>query len=251
MFTKSLRIFSATFKNDKIETSPIYTDYVSQTTKAKMSTINIPQSFQTALSQVTNSAVSNAIAQLSERYGFDAEEAGRDLKIPAMDFVAGATKGKAKSATTKKNGEPKKKRGTTGYLVFSKEMREEVKAEMEAELGDGEKLQPKLVVSSLLSAGRSLTMVRRPLGTTRPRLSMMMPQLMTQPVILDHRLATRRSRPRRLFQPRRSNLLRPRARLRPMLPLQAMLLLQISLRRRRPMAICFMLTKIAQRSRRR
>jgi hypothetical protein len=128
----------------------------SQTTKAKMSTISIPQSFQTALSQVTNSAVSNAIAQLSERYGFDAEEAGRDLKIPAMDFVAGATKGKAKSATTKKNGEPKKKRGTTGYLVFSKEMREEVKAEMEAELGDGEKLQPKLVVSELAKRWKEL-----------------------------------------------------------------------------------------------
>ena len=121
-----------------------------------MSTINIPQSFQTALSQITNSAVSNAIAQLSERYGFDAEEAGRDLKIPAMDFVAGATKGKSKSATTKKNGEPKKKRGTTGYLVFSKEMREEVKAEMEAELGDGEKLQPKLVVSELAKRWKDL-----------------------------------------------------------------------------------------------
>ena len=54
------------------------------------------------------------------------------------------------------DAEPKKKRGTTGYLVFSKEMREEVKAEMEAELGDGEKLQPKLVVSELAKRWKDL-----------------------------------------------------------------------------------------------
>ena len=63
---------------------------------------------------------------------------------------------KAKAATTKRNGEPKKKRGTTGYLVFCKEMREEVRAEMEAELGDGEKLQAKLVNSELAKRWKEL-----------------------------------------------------------------------------------------------
>ena len=69
-----------------------------------MSTIQIPASLQTALNTVTNAAVSQAIAELAEKYGFDAEEAGRDLKIPDVNFKPGkANKG------FKKNGEPKKK----------------------------------------------------------------------------------------------------------------------------------------------
>lgn len=117
-----------------------------------MSTIQIPASLQTALVTVTNAAVSQAIAELAEKYGFDAEEAGRDLKIPDVNFKPGkANKG------FKKNGDPKKKRGTTGYLIFSKEQREEVKKEMEAELDEGEKLQPKLVVKRLAELWKGLT----------------------------------------------------------------------------------------------
>jgi hypothetical protein len=117
-----------------------------------MSTIQIPASLQTALVTVTNAAVSHAIAELAEKYGFDAEEAGRDLKIPDVNFKSGkAAKG------FKKNGEPKKKRGTTGYLIFSKEQREEVKKEMEAALDEGEKLQPKLVVKRLAELWKGLT----------------------------------------------------------------------------------------------
>ena len=122
------------------------------TTIKAMSTIQIPASLQTALTTVTNAAVSQAIAELAEKYGFDAEEAGRDLKIPDVNFKPGkANKG------FKKNGEPKKKRGTTGYLIFSKEQREEVKKEMEAELDEGEKLQPKLVVKRLAELWKGLT----------------------------------------------------------------------------------------------
>ena len=117
-----------------------------------MSTIQIPTSLQTALVTVSNAAVSHAIAQLAEKYVFDAEEAGRDLKIPDVNFKPGKS-----SKGFKKNGEPKKKRGTTGYLIFSKETREQVKKEMEAELGEGEKLQPKLVVKRLAELWKGLT----------------------------------------------------------------------------------------------
>lgn len=117
-----------------------------------MTTIEIPASLQTALSTVTNAAVSQAIAELAEKYGFDAEEAGRDMKIPEVSFKSGKSK-----KGFKKNGEPKKKRGTTGYLIFSKEQREEVKKLMEAELGESEKLQPKLVVKRLAELWKQLT----------------------------------------------------------------------------------------------
>lgn len=127
-----------------------------------MSTIQIPASLQTALTTVTNAAVSHAIAELADKYGFDAEEAGRDLKIPDVNFKPGkATKG------FKKNGEPKKKRGTTGYLIFSKEQREEVKKEMEAQLDEGEKLQPKLVVKRLAELWKGLTGVEQAVWNKR------------------------------------------------------------------------------------
>ena len=117
-----------------------------------MSAIAIPNSLHLALNSATNSAVSQALATLAEKYGFDAEEAGRELKLTVSDIKGGkAAKG------FKKNGEPKKKRGTTGYLVFSKENREEVKAAMEAELASGEKLQPKLVVKRLAELWKALS----------------------------------------------------------------------------------------------
>ena len=112
----------------------------------------MPTQIESAIREMCTDAMSQAVAALAEKYGFDAEEAGRDLKIPDVNFKPGkANKG------FKKNGEPKKKRGTTGYLIFSKEQREEVKKEMEAELDEGEKLQPKLVVKRLAELWKGLT----------------------------------------------------------------------------------------------
>ena len=126
--------------------------YVQQTNKTIMTTIAIPNSLHLALNSATNSAVSQAIATLADKYGFDAEEAGRELKLTVSDI-----KGGKPAKGFKKNGEPKKKRGTTGYLVFSKENREETKAAMEAELASGEKLQPKLVVKRLAELWKELS----------------------------------------------------------------------------------------------
>jgi hypothetical protein len=111
-------------------------------------------------------AVSQAVAALAAKYGFDAAEAERELNLGEMKIQRkrgpvskkSVTKPekKAKKATKEVDPEKPKKR-LTGYLLFSKEMRPEVKAALEAELAEGEKLQSKTVVAALAAAWKELS----------------------------------------------------------------------------------------------
>lgn len=111
-------------------------------------------------------AVGQAVAALAAKYGFDAAEAQRELNLGEMKIqrkrgpvskksVAKPEK-KAKKATKEVDPEKPKKR-LTGYLLFSKEMRPEVKAALEEELAEGEKLQSKTVVAALAAAWKELS----------------------------------------------------------------------------------------------
>ena len=118
-------------------------------------TIMMPAQIESSIREMCTDAMSQAVSVLAEKYGFDAEEANRfladsDVKIvrkrgpsPKKDKETGKSKSKAKPDADKP------KRGKTGYLLYADEVRPEVKAELESELEDGEKLKPQDVVKAI------------------------------------------------------------------------------------------------------
>lgn len=120
-----------------------------------MTTIQMPIAIQGAIQSMCEDAISQAIAALSEKYSFDAEEARRELNLSKITVKAGSatTKGKSKQTDDK----PKTKRGPTGYLMYTASMRPEVKAELEAALEEGEKLKPQAVVTGLAAKWKALS----------------------------------------------------------------------------------------------
>ena len=117
-------------------------------------TIMMPTQIESAIREMCTDAMSQAVAALAEKYGFDAEEANRflstsDVKIvrkrgpsPKKDEVKKEPKAKADKAD-------KPKRGKTGYLLYADEVRAEVKAELVAAQDADEKLKPQDVVKAL------------------------------------------------------------------------------------------------------
>lgn len=117
-------------------------------------TIMMPAAFQGAIQSMCEDAIGQAIKALSEKYGFDSDEARRDLKLGKIQVKAATSKGSSKKDSAEK---PKTKRGKTGYLLYTGELRAEVKAEMEADLEDGEKLKPQDVVTKLAARWKALS----------------------------------------------------------------------------------------------
>tara|TARA_A200000159_G_scaffold159827_2_gene179001 strand:+ start:487 stop:1239 length:753 start_codon:yes stop_codon:yes gene_type:complete len=118
-------------------------------------TIMMPNAIQGAIQTMCEDAIGQAITALSTKYGFDADEAQRELNLGKIQIKGTTTKASPgkKAADPDK---PKAKRGPTGYLLYTKELRPEVKAEMEAELGEGEKLKPQDVVTALAARWKAL-----------------------------------------------------------------------------------------------
>ncbi len=115
----------------------------------------MPNAIQGAIQTMCEDAIGQAITALSTKYGFDADEAQRELNLGKIQIKGTTTKASPgkKAADPDK---PKAKRGPTGYLLYTKELRPEVKAEMEAELGEGEKLKPQDVVTALAARWKAL-----------------------------------------------------------------------------------------------
>ena len=117
----------------------------------------MPQQIDAAIREMCTDAMSQAVAALAEKYGFDPEEANRFLNAEAVKIVrkrgpATASKSespKASPRNTKKSSDDKPKRGKTGYLLYADEVRAEVKAELMANIADGEKLKPQDVVKAI------------------------------------------------------------------------------------------------------
>jgi hypothetical protein len=129
-------------------------------------TITMPSALDESIRACCVEAVGQAVAALAAKYGFDAAEAERELNLGEMKIQRkrgpvskkSVTKPekKAKKAAKAADSEKPKKR-LTGYLLFSKEMRPEVKAALEEELAEGEKLQSKAVVGALAAAWKELS----------------------------------------------------------------------------------------------
>lgn len=112
----------------------------------------MPAAIQGAIQSMCEDAIGQAITALSTKYGFDAEEAQRELNLGKIKISASTTK-----ASQKKTPSDKPKRGPTGYLVFSKEMRADVRAELESQLAEDEKLKPQQVVTALAARWKLLS----------------------------------------------------------------------------------------------
>ena len=116
----------------------------------------MPQQIDAAIREMCADAMSQAVAALSEKYGFDAEEANRFLATDALKIVrkrgpsptAKDDKPKTKKAANVAKAD-KPKRAKTGYLLFADEMRVEVRSSLTAELEDGVKLKPQDVVRAI------------------------------------------------------------------------------------------------------
>ena len=119
-------------------------------------TIMMPQQIEVAIREMCTEAMSQAVAALADKYGFDLEEANRflassDVKIvrkrgPSPKPEKESKKDAKKEAKSKTD---KPKRGKTGYLLYADEVRDEVKAVLLANLGDDEKLKPQDVVKTI------------------------------------------------------------------------------------------------------
>jgi len=121
-----------------------------------MSTIAMPTTIQCAINSMTIDAVSQALNLLAVKYNFDPEEARRHINLDHLEInaVTTLTKG-TKTATGPKT---KTKRGTNGYIIFSKEKRPEITANLLKELDAGEKLKSSKVITALASAWKVLSL---------------------------------------------------------------------------------------------
>ena len=114
------------------------------------STIMMPNTIDTTIRDMCEDAVAQAVATLSERHGFDADEALRDLNLGDLKIVRKRGPSPTGEKKTKvKSDKPKVKRGKTGYLLYADSVRSAVKAELEAELEEGTKLKPQATVSEI------------------------------------------------------------------------------------------------------
>jgi len=124
------------------------------------SAIMMPNSFEISIKTMLEDAVTQAVVSLAEKHGFDQEEALRDLNISDMKLVhkrgpspkTQKVKGKKTSADKSKT-----KRGTTGYIMFSKEERPAAKLHLENELEDGAKLKPQDTIRELGTRWKALS----------------------------------------------------------------------------------------------
>lgn len=119
-------------------------------------TITMPSAIQGAIQAMCEDAIGQAVASLSTKYGFDVAEAQRELNLGKIQIKSGTTNASARKKSSDPE-KPKSKRGPTGYLLYTKELRPKVKAELEA-YGDqvGHKLKPQDIITALAARWKAL-----------------------------------------------------------------------------------------------
>jgi len=115
----------------------------------------------------TEYATTSLLPALAKKYGFDVEEEARALNLDDLKINKTTSKGgKAKKTDGDK---PKVKRGPTGYLLFQAQVRPEIKAELEAQLEEGVKLKPQLVVTEGAKRWRELSKEEKTVWTDKAK----------------------------------------------------------------------------------
>jgi hypothetical protein len=126
--------------------------------------ITMPTALDESIRACCADAVSQAVAALAAKYGFDAEEAERELNLGELKLQRkrgpATKKSVTKTAKATRGAEdetPKTKRALTGYLLFSRDMRAEVTAALVEQLEEGERLMSKSVVTELAAQWKALS----------------------------------------------------------------------------------------------
>ena len=121
----------------------------------------MPQQLDSAIREMCGDTMTQTVAALAEKYGFDVDEANRFLDSSAIKIVRKRgpsaknekeTKSSPKTKKDNSDDKPKTKRGKTGYLLYADERRDEIKQRLMAEMEDGEKLKPQAVVVAIAAA---------------------------------------------------------------------------------------------------
>ena len=118
----------------------------------------MPSQIDTAIQEMCTDAMNQAVMVLSKKYGFDNDEAARLLSESGIRVVRkGSKSNKLEPSPSKtKTKTDKPKRGKTGYLLYADAMRAKVKADMESELDEGEKIKPQDVVKRIAAAWKEI-----------------------------------------------------------------------------------------------
>ena len=133
------------FMVEVISHQPTQNKYITNAKLNMAATIKMPPTIDQSIRSMCADAMTQAVEALAAKYGFNAEEANRFLASNELKIVRKG-KAKTKKETTSDEDKPKTKRPLTGYLLYAKEVRQEVKDELTAELEEGTKLKPQEVV---------------------------------------------------------------------------------------------------------
>jgi len=121
-----------------------------------MPTLNISASVDKMLKELFAETMEACVAELSQKYGFDKQEALEHLDIAGLKEKKLANKDKKdkKDKKEKKEVDPNKPKKTSGYLLFSADVREQTKAKLIADGGEG---KPKEVVQAIAAKWKELS----------------------------------------------------------------------------------------------
>ena len=135
----------------------------------------MPSTFDASIKEMLIEAQLQAVAALAAKYGFDKDEAVRELNLGEIKLirkrgpvakseeklVTKKAKKEAKEAKVDKDGKPKAKRGPTGYLLYAADVRPTVRARLTDALEEGTKLKPQDVVVAIAVDWKALHAGRR------------------------------------------------------------------------------------------
>lgn len=115
-----------------------------------MPTVTISAAIDKMMKTIIAETMEECVAKLSQKYGFDEKEAHEFLEI---DGLKEKKEDKKKVKKEKKEVDPNKPKKTSGYLLYSAHVREQVKAKLIEDGGEG---KPKDVVQAIAAKWKEL-----------------------------------------------------------------------------------------------
>jgi len=116
-----------------------------------MPTVTISAAVDKMMKAMFAETMEACVAKLSEKYGFDEKEA---LEFLEIDGLKEKKEEKKKEKKEKKEVDPNKPKKTSGYLLYSADVREQVKTKLIEDGGEG---KPKEVVQAIAAKWKELT----------------------------------------------------------------------------------------------
>ena len=115
-----------------------------------MPTVTISSAVDKMMKNMFAETMEACVAKLSEKYGFDEKEA---LEFLEIDGLKEKKEEKKKEKKEKKEVDPNKPKKTSGYLLYSADVRQQVKAKLIEDGGEG---KPKEVVQAIAAKWKQL-----------------------------------------------------------------------------------------------